>query len=62
MKDATILKLSGIWAVVVLLVVDALTWKIDHALWSTGIAVISGMAGYHVGLMKATRSGENGKD
>lgn len=52
MEDSTIIKLSAIWAVVVLLVVDAFTWKIDHALWSTAIAVIAGLAGYQVGQTK----------
>jgi len=51
-KDSTILKLSAIWAVAILLIVDALTWKIDHALWSLGIAVISGLAGYQIGSHK----------
>ena len=62
MKDATILKLSGIWAVVILLIVDALVWKVDHAVWGTGIAVISGLAGYQVGLMKAAQNSGKGEE
>ncbi len=52
-QDGTWLKLSAIWGVVILLVVDAMTWKIDHAVWGTGIAVISGLAGYQIGIVKA---------
>ena len=62
MQDATWLKLSAIWGVVILLIVDALTWKIDHAVWGTGIAVISGLAGYQIGLTKGAPKGENKKE
>ena len=62
MKDATILKLSAIWGVVILMIVDALTWRIDHAIWSLGVAVISGLAGYQIGLAKAIPKGENEKN
>jgi len=51
-KDETIVKVSAIWALTILLIVDAFTWKIDHALWSAVIAAISGLAGYQVGISK----------
>ena len=57
MEDQTLIKLSAIWALVVLMVVDALTWKVDHALWSAAIAAISGLAGYQVGVSKRTDKG-----
>lgn len=52
MKDETIIKISAIWAIVIIMTVDALTWKINHALWSLGIATISGLAGYQIGLTR----------
>ena len=52
MEDQTLIKLSAIWGLVIVLIVDALTWKIDHALWSAVIAAISGLAGYQVGISK----------
>ena len=52
MKDETIIKVSAIWALTILLIVDALTWKIDHAIWSTAIAAIAGLSGYHIGKSK----------
>lgn len=53
MQDTTLIKISAIWALTILLIVDALTWKIDHALWSAVVAAISGLAGYQVGISKA---------
>ena len=46
MDENTLVKINAIWAVVTLLIVDALVWKIDHALLGLGIAVVSGLAGY----------------
>jgi len=57
MEDQTLIKLSAIWGLVVLMVVDALTWKVDHVLWSLSIAAISGLAGYQVGVSKRTDKG-----
>ena len=48
MDNKTVLKINAIWAIVVLLVVDMLVWKIDHALLGLGISVISGLAGYTI--------------
>ena len=49
-------RVTGMVLIALLLVVDALTWKIDHALWSLGIAAISGLAGYSVGRYQAQNS------
>jgi len=49
MRDNTLVRMWAMTLVTILLVVDAFTWKIDHALWSMGIAVISGLAGYEWG-------------
>ena len=49
-------RVTGMVLIALLLVVDALTWKIDHALWSLGIAAISGLAGYSVGRYHAQNS------
>lgn len=50
MEDGTLKRLWGMTMVTILMIVDALTWKIDHALWTFGVAVIAGLAGYEVGL------------
>jgi len=42
-------RVTAMVLIALLLIVDALTWKIDHALWSLGIATISGLAGFSVG-------------
>ena len=52
----TIERVTGMVLIALLLVVDALTWEIDHALWSLGIAAISGLAGYSVGRYQAQNS------
>ena len=48
MRDATIVRLWSMTLIALIMVVDAFTWKIDHALWSLGISVISGLAGYEI--------------
>lgn len=60
-EDATILKLSAIWGVVIIMIVDAVTWKIDHALWSLGVSVISGLAGYQLGVIEREREADSSK-
>lgn len=50
MENGTLIKLWAMTMVTILMIVDALTWKIDHALWSLGITIIAGLAGYEVGL------------
>jgi len=52
-EDQTLIKLSAIWGLVIVLIVDAFTWKVDHVLWSLAIAAISGLAGYQVGISKS---------
>jgi len=42
-------RVTAMVLIALLLIVDALTWKIDHAIWSLGIAAISGLAGYNIG-------------
>ena len=42
-------RVTAMVLIAILLIVDALTWKIDHAIWSMAIAAISGLAGYSVG-------------
>ena len=56
MESKTIIRLWAMTLVAVLLIVDALTWKIDHTLWSLGIAVISGLGGYEIGVYKSKKS------
>ena len=57
-KDTALVieRVTAMVLIALLLVVDALTWKIDHAIWSLGIAVISGLAGYSVGRYQAQNS------
>ena len=57
-KDTALVieRVTGMVLIALLLVVDALTWKIDHAIWSLGIAAISGLAGYSVGRYQAQNS------
>jgi len=57
MKDSTLIRMWSMTLIALLLIVDALTWKIDHALWTMGIAAMSGLAGYEVGI-KTSRSEE----
>lgn len=52
MKDETMIRISAIFAIVIIMTVDALTWKINHTLWSLGIATISGLAGYQIGITR----------
>ena len=49
-------RVTAMVLIALLLIVDALTWKIDHAIWSLGIAAISGLAGYSVGRYQAQNS------
>lgn len=56
MEDKTILKLWSMSLIALLLVVDAFTWQIDHALWTTAIAAIAGLAGYEIGTAKALKN------
>lgn len=42
-------RVTAILSIMIIMVVDAFTWKIDHFLWSLGIAAISGLAGYNIG-------------
>ena len=57
-KDTALVieRVTGMVLIALLLIVDALTWKIDHALWSLGIAAISGLAGYSIGRYQAQNS------
>jgi len=57
MRDSTLIRMWSMTLIAILLIVDALTWKIDHALWTMGIAAMSGLAGYEVGI-KTSRSEE----
>jgi len=57
-KDTALVieRVTAMVLIALLLVVDALTWKIDHAIWSLGIAAISGLAGYNIGRYQAQNS------
>lgn len=65
-------RVVAILSIMVIMVVDAFTWKIDHFLWSLGIAAISGLAGYNIGRWRfqspptspppATSGGDGVKD
>ena len=57
-KDTALVieRVTAMVLIALLLVVDALTWKIDHAIWSLGIAAISGLAGYSIGRYQAQNS------
>ena len=61
MKDATIVRLWSMTLIALIMVVDAFTWKIDHALWSLGISVISGLAGYEIRGYKEYSENKNEK-
>ena len=57
--------IKALWAmtlIALLMVVDAMTWKIDHALWSMGIAAISGLAGYSIRGAVETRRARNQRE
>lgn len=56
MEDKTILKLCSMSLITLLLIVDAFTWQIDHALWTTAIAAIAGLAGYEIGTARALKT------
>ena len=43
-------RVTSIACITALMITDALTWKIDHVLWSLGVATISGLAGYQIGI------------
>lgn len=45
---ADIKALWGMTLIALVLIADAATWKIDHVLWSLGIAAVSGLAGYNI--------------
>ena len=49
-------RVTAMVLIALLLIVDALTWKIDHAIWTMGIAAISGLAGYNIGRYQAQNS------
>ena len=49
-KASMIERVVAIVCITILLIVDAATWKIDHALVATGIAAVAGLAGYSFGL------------
>lgn len=56
MEDKTILKLCSMSLITLLLIVDAFTWQIDHALWTTAIAAIAGLAGYEIGTARVLKT------
>ena len=49
MEDKTLIRLWAMTVIAMLLVVDAFTWKINHALWSMGIAAVAGLGGFEIG-------------
>ena len=49
-------RVTAMVLIAILLIVDAITWKIDHAIWTMGIAAISGLAGYNIGRYQAQNS------
>ena len=57
-KDTALVieRVTAMVLIAILLIVDAFTWKIDHAIWSMSIAAISGLAGYSVGRYQAQNS------
>jgi len=55
MNDSTLIRMWSMTLIALLLIVDALTWKIDHALWTMGIAAMSGLGGYEIGVMVTKR-------
>lgn len=50
MKDRTLIRLYAMTLIAVVLIIDAIYWKINHAIWSLGITALAGLGGYEVGL------------
>lgn len=53
MEDSTLLKIWAMSSIVVLWIVNALTFKVDGMLLTTIAGIIGGLAGYEVGRSKS---------
>ena len=50
LQDGTVTKIVSIISLLCLYTVDALTWKIDHTITIAIVSMITGLAGYEVGI------------